>query len=361
MHAFYEYNIGVNAADVLNDVVKILTGTTDKTQLSVACKQPSTSILSTVPAGWVVHDDGGAVGVSVMLASTIDISNFNGTQAQLDASVAAGRTSLNSKFMMVSVASAGYLLLRPCEYSTTARAMVNECFNANASAYGQRIYIADGGMIRINASARHCVMYACNKAMNNYGTEFTGSPTGVFERTRRAVWDVSDNGYPVSVFLAGGVDMVVSTPWNGYASQCGAGHIGSTPSFPRIRATTGGDLVGANAVGSIFGRNTTSSVENGVDGCFSSNTVPWCNDPVTTPVAGADSVQRHILRPLWPGLSKCVFPGGDISVFADFWQFTSNVGYVGDTTICNGKTYEIWASFSRAGSGVGFRYAVRMG
>lgn len=56
MYAVYNYQAGSTQANVLNDLVKILTGETNKANLSANCVQANTSILSTVPAGWTLHD-----------------------------------------------------------------------------------------------------------------------------------------------------------------------------------------------------------------------------------------------------------------------------------------------------------------
>lgn len=336
MHAYYDYRTASTPTQILQDVVKLLTGTTDKTQLSAACILETTEILSVVPAGWVLYDNGGDAANSVMLASNIDVSNFNGTQAQLDASVEAGRTSANSKFMLVFITDT-YISFRPCESATTNRVMVNECYRYNGNIDGQRIYTGTGGVIRINASARHAVMYAMNRGKDSVGNGTNFSPTGVFERTRRSGWDTNISAYPVSVLMAGG------------------SHIGARPSFPRIRGIGGTDLTGISASALVGSTATGSVVYNGCDGEQSS-------DAIKSLVKTSDGTLKHMFRPLWPGLPKEAFIGGDISAFADFWQTTPNIGNIGDTLICGGKTYELWASGTNSnGIGIGFRYAVRMG
>ena len=55
MYAQYAYNIGTQA-ELLSDIVAILTGTTDKESLSATCNKPDTTITSVVTSGWTVHD-----------------------------------------------------------------------------------------------------------------------------------------------------------------------------------------------------------------------------------------------------------------------------------------------------------------
>lgn len=56
MYAVYNYQAGSTAANISADLIKILTGETNKANLSANCVQANTSILSTVPAGWTVWD-----------------------------------------------------------------------------------------------------------------------------------------------------------------------------------------------------------------------------------------------------------------------------------------------------------------
>lgn len=340
MHAYYEYSNGATSTDMLGDVVKILTGTTSVAVLSSSAIKTTTVITSIVPAGWVLYDNGGDPSSNVMLAANIDVSNFNGTQAQLDASVTAGRTSANSKFMLVSLI-ANVLSFRACESATTARVMVNECFRVNGDSNGQRMFPSSvgGGILRISASARHAVAFGNNQAKDAFSNSQTSyGPSGVFERTRRSIWDTNAAGYPVSVSMSGG----------------GSGHIGARPSFPRIRGVSGVDITGANAIAPAASFSTGSTFYNGSDSSSIS-------DPIRSTVKTVDGSFKHMLRPLWPGHPREAFAGGDISAFSDFWQFTPNIGNVGDTTVADGKTYEIWMSENSSGLGAGFRYVVRIG
>lgn len=56
MYAVYCYAAGATAANVNADLIKLMTGETNKANLSADCVQANTSIVSTVPAGWTVYD-----------------------------------------------------------------------------------------------------------------------------------------------------------------------------------------------------------------------------------------------------------------------------------------------------------------
>lgn len=56
MYTVYNYQAGSTTANVLSDVVAILTGETNKANLSSSCVQSNTTIINTVPSGWTVWD-----------------------------------------------------------------------------------------------------------------------------------------------------------------------------------------------------------------------------------------------------------------------------------------------------------------
>jgi hypothetical protein len=60
MHAVYKTNATWTGANVIADLVKLITGETTIANLSASCDQATTSIVSnTVPADWTVHDAAG--------------------------------------------------------------------------------------------------------------------------------------------------------------------------------------------------------------------------------------------------------------------------------------------------------------
>ncbi len=56
MYAVYTYAAATTQANLVADVIKLLTGETNKSNLSSDCVQASTTITSTVAAGWAVYD-----------------------------------------------------------------------------------------------------------------------------------------------------------------------------------------------------------------------------------------------------------------------------------------------------------------
>jgi len=56
MYAIYTYAASSTQANVLADIIKLLTGETNKANLSANCVQASTAIIATASAGWAVFD-----------------------------------------------------------------------------------------------------------------------------------------------------------------------------------------------------------------------------------------------------------------------------------------------------------------
>lgn len=56
MYAVYNYAAGTTTTNVIADIVKLITGETNKANLSANCVQANTNIVSTVAAGWTEHD-----------------------------------------------------------------------------------------------------------------------------------------------------------------------------------------------------------------------------------------------------------------------------------------------------------------
>lgn len=72
MYAVYSYDLNSTPASVLGDLIKIITGETNKDNLSAQCVKANTSIISTVPAGWSVHDAFAASNAQVVRAINQD-------------------------------------------------------------------------------------------------------------------------------------------------------------------------------------------------------------------------------------------------------------------------------------------------
>lgn len=77
MYAVYCYKNNAVIAQVLSDIMSILTGTTDKTTLSASCVQINTGITSVEPAGWEMHDASAGANLSIIKSLNQDGETYN--------------------------------------------------------------------------------------------------------------------------------------------------------------------------------------------------------------------------------------------------------------------------------------------
>ncbi|MBF0097505.1 MAG: hypothetical protein HQM04_16690 [Magnetococcales bacterium] len=189
MFAKLVYNAGSSAANVLSDVVAILTGTTNVANLSAACNQAVSSITATVAAGWSVHD-----------ASA-------GSNAQ---AIRAPNADSGYKYVVVDTNTAGAIFTKVWEsWDNSAHTGTNLAYNSDATAYSQRLDLTNGGTLYIFASARFLMLASSVAA--GWGSPTNGGPSGCFERTRACVWDTPAFGFPVSLFINFGYAIAADT------------------------------------------------------------------------------------------------------------------------------------------------------
>ena len=76
MYVTYCYQAGSSTTNVIADLVKLLTGETNKANLSANCVQANTSIISTVAAGWTVYDASAAADTQVLRSINQDATTY---------------------------------------------------------------------------------------------------------------------------------------------------------------------------------------------------------------------------------------------------------------------------------------------
>jgi len=303
MYATYVYAAGSTAANILADVVKLLTGTTDKAQLSANCVQASTSIDASVnAAGWEVYDASAGTNARCLRAPIVD----NGSQY---------------KYLVVDTNSAGYIFFKLYEsWNNSTHVGSYLAYNSDSTAYSQRLNTSTGGRLEVSASARHAVVFSLQNSA--YGSSSGSCPGGVVERTRRSPWDVIANGYmPVIAFIGFG----------SYAAY-----------EPRQVGETGSDETGSYAA--VFPMHV-----------FGGGAASLTSMPATTiPYDSTKSLLRHAFSPISFVNPANGHLGGDITSLCDIWLTTQTSGAAFDTVTYNSNTYVIWTSGT-------FRLAVRKG
>jgi hypothetical protein len=301
MYTKYMYVAGATAANILADVSALLTGETNKANLSASCDQTNTDIdASARVAGWTSYDASAGTNARCFRAAVAD----NASQY---------------KYLVIDTNTAGYILTKGYElWNSGTHAGTNLIYTSDlASTSAQRLLVASGGRLDISASVRHCAMFSLQGGV--YGNTSNNGPTGLFERTRKSPWDTVANGYPPIFFLYSEINSIYES---------------------RFVSSTGTDVLSSNA-GCRF-LHAFGSVENTL--------------PTTSVISDTGkSVFGHVMVPFGNCRASHGHLGGDASSFADIWLTTYNSGSPYDTVVYGGNTYNIWTS------GITWRYAVRQG
>jgi len=352
MYAKYVYQAGATVANILNDVVLILTGTTDKTLLSTGpgmaapntVAQIDTYInVSSKTSGWIKHSTTFSGTNAIVLRAPLDVSNVT--------SVDLGTINQTQyKFCEVLCYDNYKIGLRLCEYATTANPAVftNKIALANMHYADQQLNTTTGGYVLISASERHIALYGYNNSSPvPYGAQSSGhSASYVFERTRISPYDTNTAGYPpvvqYGVFHAG------------YGYTLIGGFYKSW--FPRIKGAAADSLnVGPTSIQfpicSTF--NTSHRTLNSTTCSYPEN---------TTKTMDSSGNLVHVLHPMYARKDnhEVAFLGGELSTFSDIWLTTFGFGNNEDEIVVNGNTYVIWKEYIQT-SPMGLSIAIRKG
>jgi len=301
MYASYYYSASSTAANILADVVAILTGETNKANLSASCDQTNTNISAAVTvAGWSVYDASAGTNAQCLLAAVAD----NASQY---------------KYMVLDTNTANYLKMFVYEdWNSSTHTGTNVTTYAGSTSYSQRVNVTSGGRLEIYATVRCCLMFSFQS--NVWGSSSGSSWTGIVERTRKSPWDTVANGYPPFMFING---ITVSYE-------------------PRTLSATGTDLT---ATGAVTYLGHPLGIAAGTPQAPPSNVIPIDSDKnlghMFLPICATNPLTGHF--------------GGDISSLCDIYLTTHNYGSTYDTILNNSSEYIIWAT------GTTWRLAIRKG
>ncbi len=137
----YKYNAGSTLANILADITALLTGETNKVNLSTDCNQAGTVITSTIAAGWTVHD--GATGTAGQTVFKLhDGANVYG-------------------YAMVDLSVSGRLLVRGYEaWDAATHTGTNPIYKSDDADYGQIVDLSGGGTLFIGAAAGYGIYFS---------------------------------------------------------------------------------------------------------------------------------------------------------------------------------------------------------
>ena len=181
MWAKYAYNSGISQANILADIVAILTGTTDKATLSAGCNQANTEIINTYDnAGWTVHDAAAGTNAKVIKAEC------QGDAAQF-------------KFVEINTDTAGQIFAGLWEsFNGTTHVGTNAAYGSKTTGHGQRYATGTVGLMYISASSGRILLYGVSSAGNGISNS-AGTATGIFEGGREFTWcDVGQGFTPAA-------------------------------------------------------------------------------------------------------------------------------------------------------------------
>ena len=300
-------------AEKISDIVAVLSGETVVANLTA----DASSIIdaSSLTSGWSVHDAVTSTNV-VIKAPVAD----DPTQFKFSRLYASGET-------VISIQSYEFWN----ETTHVGSNPIGAIHSLNTSE-------TTASVIYISGSDRHFLL---NGTFNNNASGLTTLP-GLFEHTRKDVWNTIPHGY-----------LNVVVPANGLSDTVLSKGTASSFRWGRTLAVNGlGDVTGTAASGFVavpLGNNFADGTGDGV------NIYELLNDNNGYRVL--DETKTGGNHPLWP--FGVIAPqlghfGGDISSLCDIYLSTRNFGNNFDELSYNGNTYVIWKLST-------YRMAVRKG
>lgn len=186
-----------NLSDVVSDVVKVLTGETNKANLSAQVVQEATTIISTQAAGWAVEQT--VSPTDVVLKAPISDDNTKFKYIRIFSGVFDGRTMVSwEAYQDWTVASTSGTVIKRRVASTFYDYPAQSGISFRNSIYATDTTNADQCKTMISASANHFV------SCSHYGSSYIyyAGPSFLAEHTRNSAWDTVANGFEPYVVTA---------------------------------------------------------------------------------------------------------------------------------------------------------------
>jgi hypothetical protein len=328
MYAKLQISGTATAAQIVTDLVAVLTGTTDVNALSAQIVKANSQIISTDPAGWTLVGDYLTTG-KVLSAPVAD----NASQYKYVAIFTSG-TSV--AYQLGEGYNAGGKTL------TTATASYGQISNhaSNAVAFPHGYMTFD---LYITASARHIGFHTL---INSGGTYYAGDLGGVFECTRKDIWNTSSSGFLPAVQTNSTYGLIhhgSSHANNQFASGMGL-------NTTRYMADSGATPTIISAGKSAMTLPWYSGTPLDGDTNIVALTVCGMTTTGSSMVTNATGSKVHGLIPFGHGRCSHRFIGGEISPVCNIFITTTSFGAAYDTITVSGVTYEIWRMYATSQS-----------
>ncbi len=279
MHTTYKYIPGATPANILTDLIAILTGETNPANLSADCDQANTTISTTVSvAGWTVHDSAASATSQVIKAPYVDDGTaFKYLEIKIDS----------------YIETWGYETFDEVNHTGT-----NKTGNTTSSYYYQSFDESNGGTIHLFSSPRF-IAYSSQES-NGWGGYYDGM-TIAAEHSRNQPWNTIASGYPAFALLFTGY------LFSGYEANY----------FTRVKDVLNADLVGSNAKSYIA-----------TSGCSYNDLSSSSHFPVGTETKVYDDTDQRLV-PFFPielvNSPKYSVRVGDISTISNIWIAPKNL------------------------------------
>ncbi len=180
MYANYAYLTGATQANILADLTALLTGETNKANLSASCDQANTVIVSDIAAGWTLHDNAAGSNLKVLKAPLVD-------------------DAAQYKYLMLDLATSLAVKIYGYEsWNATAHTGTNVTANSTSS-YFQRYQTAEPGVLHVFATARMVVIIGAYGSV--VGDDNYRGASVYAEGSRLQPWDTVAQGYPKGLLV----------------------------------------------------------------------------------------------------------------------------------------------------------------
>ncbi|MBF0109282.1 MAG: hypothetical protein HQL76_08910 [Magnetococcales bacterium] len=300
MYCKYAYNPGATYANFVADMVKLLTGEANLANLSSQCNVARSELVTTIPAGWSVHDAQPGGDYQVLKAPWADNA---GTKYAKVGSLLDSGASINICH--------GYETWDASTHAGTGLAYLS-----GTGIYAQRFDPNGSGILYLFASARFMMMLGITASGLVGGSTFSG-PSGLFEHTRAMPWCSAANAVG---------------PW-GWTNLAwyGSYDTGFSPIRCKRRSTGLLETGCALALGVPGGHGIADSLNTGT-----------CEHSLVDSATMAVVMYPLILTGIeWDQASNGGVSGyhGNLSSVCDVWGVQSGSLCLGDTLTWNGRTY----------------------
>lgn len=309
MHYFY--HAGTTLEQKIEDIVKVCTGTTDKTLLSTAghtASQNSTWIDSTIPAGWTRHSTTYSIAPTTTVRGVFLRAPWHTSNVE-SVDLAQVNNPLQYKYAELKFITATQFQIYLAETATSAMPSVTNNKTLGGNIY-QPFVNGGPGSVYIYAN-KHCI-FLLSSTSNTYYT----TPSVVVERTRLSLWDTNTAGYPPAL---------TQPSTNPYF----LGH----QMHIRIQLANGTD--------SSLSQSSSDNLTYGI--LPSQNKLFICRDYLGNDV--------HLLAPINVSNTSIGFLGGNISEMCDIYIATTGFGRTTDEITVGSKTYMLVAYNDTNGAG----------